>query len=96
MRRHVTIVPDLQLIIDAQLLSDGASVHQLSQDITIYQCTAHLFNSTGDETWKILFERMETKLRAFVAKAKLKKFDTNAPPEFLIGSSPTGSPGEAL
>lgn len=65
---------DHHLIVSAELLATGATIHEASNRIAAYKGTFWLLKEHNDEAHRELFEEAEVELRQFVTRQRLAKF----------------------
>jgi hypothetical protein len=67
------MVIDHHLIISAELLATGATIHECANRVAAYKGTIWLLKECPDEMHKKLFEEAERGLRMFVTKQRMGK-----------------------
>lgn len=64
---------DHHLIVSAELLATGATIHEAANRIAAYKGTFWLLKEHNDAAHEELFQEAERELRQFVAKQRLNK-----------------------
>ncbi len=73
----MNITPDYTLIQAVEMLSDGAEVHQIAQELNIYVLAVRGLNERPSEQDRLAYEVVrktaEIKLRKFVVRKRLSR-----------------------